>query len=265
MNEYKHNNQTSMKYASNTNMNQSNQRQIGRKFVFTEDTIKKSRAYLKICETADAEDRTGESASPLLKRAVAVDALISLGMNSTTPTTTAATAETTTIAPRRMEYANIQFRSTLEARFAVLLDSIGIRWLYESVKFSLNDTGRTYTPDFYLPSQGICVELKPEFPSDDEFRRCLELSQRFAFHVVLMYGSKFALPFVSENATGPRSYDHADSIRGIGWKDGSQVPGFYAFTENGTLDVVQAGMDTTQFRATRIQEALQIASSSFRK
>lgn len=60
-------------------------------------------------------------------------------------------------------YNNIQFRSRLEARWAVFFDRCGWKWSYEPV--DLNG----YIPDFILhfPAQDLLVEVKPNAPSDD--------------------------------------------------------------------------------------------------
>lgn len=56
-------------------------------------------------------------------------------------------------------YADIHFRSRLEARWAVFFDELGIAWQYEIDQF---DDGVTfYTPDFYLPDLDCFVEIKP--------------------------------------------------------------------------------------------------------
>ena len=55
-------------------------------------------------------------------------------------------------------YAGHRFRSRLEARYAVLFDSLGIRWEYEGQGFEV--VGRPYLPDFRLLDSGTWVEVK---------------------------------------------------------------------------------------------------------
>jgi transcription elongation factor Elf1 len=50
-------------------------------------------------------------------------------------------------------------RSTYEARFAVLLDSMGIEWKYEPKHFSVLKE-KTYLPDFYIPNVDAYFEIK---------------------------------------------------------------------------------------------------------
>lgn len=59
------------------------------------------------------------------------------------------------------EYHGRRFRSRLEARWAVFLDAIDVRWEYEHEGFELPDGGR-YLPDFWLPGQEAYLEVKPE-------------------------------------------------------------------------------------------------------
>lgn len=64
-------------------------------------------------------------------------------------------------------YSGYLFRSRLEARWAVFLDNLKIKWEYEPEGFELSD-GKRYLPDFYIPnfSGGFYMEVKP---SDFDF------------------------------------------------------------------------------------------------
>lgn len=66
------------------------------------------------------------------------------------------------IKPIETEYKGYKFRSRLEARWAVFFDALGIKWEYESEGFKFN--GKTYLPDFYLPTfdGGLYCEVKPD-------------------------------------------------------------------------------------------------------
>ena len=55
-------------------------------------------------------------------------------------------------------YADVQFRSRLEARWAVFFDALGVPWEYEPEAFT--DGRRSYLPDFWLPGIGY-FEVKP--------------------------------------------------------------------------------------------------------
>ncbi len=67
-------------------------------------------------------------------------------------------------------YAGCEFRSRLEARWAVFFDAMKIEWQYEPEGFILSPFGEWYLPDFYLPDLGYWIEVKPESP-DKRARR----------------------------------------------------------------------------------------------
>jgi hypothetical protein len=65
-------------------------------------------------------------------------------------------------------YADIRFRSRLEARWAVFFDALGVDWLYEPQGYEVGwepekddePPLRRYLPDFYLPDSATWVEVK---------------------------------------------------------------------------------------------------------
>jgi hypothetical protein len=57
-------------------------------------------------------------------------------------------------------YKGYRFRSRLEARWAVALDFLRIRWEYEPEGF-VTPFG-PYLPDFWLPDWGVYAEVKPD-------------------------------------------------------------------------------------------------------
>lgn len=82
---------------------------------------------------------------------------------------------TTTIKAIDTPYAGHLFRSRLEARWAVVLDTAGIPWEYESEGYELpNGLGR-YLPDFYLPTLNTFLEVKGTAPTQDEKQKLLSL------------------------------------------------------------------------------------------
>lgn len=80
-------------------------------------------------------------------------------------------------------YKGYKFRSRLEARFAVFMDALNIRWDYEIEGFNLPNTGK-YLPDFFLPENGLCgsnssplwVEVKAIQPTKEEIHKLRELA-----------------------------------------------------------------------------------------
>ncbi len=79
--------------------------------------------------------------------------------------------------PIETQYADTLFRSRLEARWAVFLDALGIRWEYEPEAYAIGD-GEAYLPDFRLPTfdsfdGDLYVEVKPEGAGRVEFDKAL--------------------------------------------------------------------------------------------
>lgn len=63
-------------------------------------------------------------------------------------------------------YNGYRFRSRLEARWAVFLDAIGIRYEYEQQGYHTAVGG--YLPDFWLPEWECYVEIKPTLKLTEE-------------------------------------------------------------------------------------------------
>lgn len=74
-----------------------------------------------------------------------------------------------TIKAIETRYAGCDFRSRLEARWAVLFDELGIEWLYEPERFENTELKSKYLPDFYLPEVhgGTYFEIKGDWPTVD--------------------------------------------------------------------------------------------------
>lgn len=82
-------------------------------------------------------------------------------------------------------YRGIRMRSKFEAKVAKILDSNGIRWLYEPQRFVFAET--SYLPDFYLPELGLWLECKyrnnpEEFP--DLYK--VDLLRQLGYHVSIV-------------------------------------------------------------------------------
>ena len=58
------------------------------------------------------------------------------------------------------EYADHRFRSRREARWAVVLDALGIHWEYEPQGYAFDD-GTCYLPDFLCRDMLLWIEVKP--------------------------------------------------------------------------------------------------------
>ena len=57
-------------------------------------------------------------------------------------------------------YKRHKFRSRREARWAVVLDTLGIKWEYEAEGYAFDD-GTCYLPDFLCRDLLLWVEVKP--------------------------------------------------------------------------------------------------------
>lgn len=65
------------------------------------------------------------------------------------------------IKPIETIYRGYRFRSRTEARWAVVFDFLGIKYIYEMEGFNLGD-GVYYLPDFYLPDAKQFFEVKAD-------------------------------------------------------------------------------------------------------
>ncbi len=81
-----------------------------------------------------------------------------------------------------------KFRSRLEARYAVLLDHLGVNWDYEPEGFDLD--GVRYLPDFWLPALNCFLEIKPTAPvlNSDEWTKAEALSVHTKRAVYCFFG-----------------------------------------------------------------------------
>ena len=70
-------------------------------------------------------------------------------------------------------YKGIKFKSKLEAKFAMFLDALLIKWEYEPQTFVLSN-GITYIPDFYLKELKTWIEVKGDIRQHN-----LEISELF--------------------------------------------------------------------------------------
>ena len=90
--------------------------------------------------------------------------------------------------PIQTKYKGYNFRSRLEARWAVFFDSIGASWEYEKEGYELGDVSR-YLPDFWLPEHQLFFEVKGEEPTDLERLKAFLLSVASKKAVVIASGT----------------------------------------------------------------------------
>jgi len=90
--------------------------------------------------------------------------------------------------PIETEYRGVKFRSRLEARWAVFMDLIGVRWDYEPEGYEL--PGGRYLPDFEIAlADDLCwLEIKPAEPTFDERSKAEQLAIAARRHVLIACG-----------------------------------------------------------------------------
>lgn len=84
-------------------------------------------------------------------------------------------------------YDGIEFRSRLEARWAVFFDNLHIKWRYEHEGFEFSN-GTRYLPDFWLPTfnGGCFAEVKPTDLNDKELAKAMMLCIESKKEVLLL-------------------------------------------------------------------------------
>jgi len=74
----------------------------------------------------------------------------------------------------KTKYNGYEFRSRLEARWAVFFTELNIAWEYELEGF---ENGQTrYLPDFYLPDYDLWIEIKPIGHGNKDLNKWIMLS-----------------------------------------------------------------------------------------
>ncbi len=114
-------------------------------------------------------------------------------------------------------YAGYRFRSRLEARYAVLFDSLGIKWDYEPEGFELGG-GKRYLPDFWLhwpdkPGWGYWVEIKALAPTPGEVDRMKLVCEQTGHHGWFMVGAPGSGTTFSETGNEPMPFFWCAPIR----------------------------------------------------
>ncbi len=88
--------------------------------------------------------------------------------------------------PIPTRFGGVQFRSRLEARWAVFFTHLGLPWFYEYEGFQLSSGW--YVPDFWLPKLKAWIEIKPADPSAVEATKCQELAMETNRPVFCFFG-----------------------------------------------------------------------------
>lgn len=101
-----------------------------------------------------------------------------------------------TVGPQAIEtvFKGYRFRSRLEARIAVMLDVLNLKWEYEAQGFALGGNCVYYLPDFWLPDLHCFIEVKGQEPTDEEQQKCIALARETRSLVLLLAGMPDTLP-----------------------------------------------------------------------
>lgn len=84
------------------------------------------------------------------------------------------------------KYDGCQFRSRLEARWAIFFNAANIKYEYEKEGYDLN--GEWYLPDFYLPDLKLWFEVKGIFPTEKEINKAKMLANMTQDSCAIAYG-----------------------------------------------------------------------------
>jgi hypothetical protein len=86
-------------------------------------------------------------------------------------------------------YNGYKFRSRTEARWAVFFDHLEIAYEYEFEGCDLGPDLGWYLPDFWLPQVSMWAEVKGTGFSDLEKKKCLHLTIKTGFGVLMLDGT----------------------------------------------------------------------------
>ena len=91
------------------------------------------------------------------------------------------------IQPKKTKYGGIFFRSSLEARWAVFFDCLGIEYVYEPEWYEVETGGKVanYRPDFFLPKLVKYIEIKPDKPMELENTKAAGWSKHIGDIIIL--------------------------------------------------------------------------------
>jgi hypothetical protein len=145
-------------------------------------------------------------------------------------------AEPVKITAIETRYKGYRFRSRLEARWAVLFDSLGVEWEYEKEGYDLGEAG-WYLPDFWLPQFQAHVEIKPTLEevkgSFGKWRGMSALGDFLVLHDISVEGvlnaSSSCGLVISRNGMGH------ETLRGFRWAYTDHALGFLVHRDDGVF------------------------------
>ena len=100
------------------------------------------------------------------------------------------------IQPIPTTYRGTNFRSRLEARWAVFMDTAGVEWVYEPKLYDLGN-GTRYLPDFWVPGLKAHIEVKPPHVPREAWEKTWLLSSLTQLPVYVLHGCDDEVVFQS--------------------------------------------------------------------
>lgn len=111
----------------------------------------------------------------------------------------------TSYSPHPVTYCGVLFRSTLELRYALLFNNLGISWIFEEQAFQTKLN--RYLPDFFLPDLDCFVEIKGKTPTEVEISKITDVCNDTGKVGVILAG-----------------YPNPNVIFDSPWSDGARYP-----------------------------------------
>lgn len=120
--------------------------------------------------------------------------------------------------PIETRYKGYRFRSRLEARWALVYDTLGVPWQYEPQGFELS-RNVFYLPDFWLPDQRCYVEIKATRPTEEEQLKARLLAERTGHPVIIHFGQ---VPYpnpsdIDSDGDSGHRFDPFGNVRDFFW------------------------------------------------
>lgn len=178
-------------------------------------------------------------------------------------------------------YKNIQFRSRLEARWAVFFDTLNIEWKYEPLWDVIDEvkakwdrdegcyvedddpyddpsdwdedtpTIKTgYCPDFYLPKPGIWIEVKPKEPTFDERYKARRWAEIQDTAIIILFQP--LEPISVETNANWLYRSHSDVVNYVRWIVGNGRCGIGSISPNDNrqkdIRLLEAYYEATHYR-----------------
>ena len=119
-------------------------------------------------------------------------------------------------------YNGTVYRSRSEARWAILFDSLGLKFMYEPQVVE-TPLGR-YLPDFFLPTQSCWIEVKGPHPTQQEKDKAMALARHSQLPVYIF---SCGIPLIGVD--GAPRYECGTEYKDHSWRfsvDGGEATGF---------------------------------------